>query len=745
MEKIILQPTYLKYSKEDFKIYKCRVVEDCENAYLFKNEEISIKGDMSVLNYNMHYNAIGEMEENSYGKTLTVAYINELFKEDDEDFKKKFLMQILTSNQYEELVSTLDDPVKAMREENIELLTSVKGVGNAVAKRLIDKYKASIDYSEAIVKFGALGMSSNMINKIVRAYSSPKMLIEKFDENPYILADDVSGVGFKTADEIALKNGIEELSVDRISAYIINELKSTAQNMGDTYLSTTDIYNDWCDYSGFWDNKDSFKQALLSTINSNETKMLRKGEFICLIRYYNHEQAVAEEIIRLSSKDNMMKINNADNKITQVESEQGFEFNDEQREAILKIVNNNVVVISGSSGTGKSSIARAIVDLVGRGGSVATALSGKAGQRLSETTSISGQTIHRLLMYNPVGGFLINKDSQLDINLVVLDESSMVDIKLFRRLVEGIATGTKLIMLGDTHQLQSIGAGNVLLDLIKSGAIEACELKKIHRQAQKSGIITVATKIRNAEHVIEKGYVGEQIIGELQDFELIVDNKAKTADKRVTADKICNKFKKLLDDGMSIEDIQVIVPMKTRGGASTSKLNDRLQYIYNPSKNGDIELEVGNKYSYKLRVNDKVICRKNNYQTMSIMGENIPVFNGSMGIVKEIDPNKQTMIIDFYGIGKIIIDKGSKSTIELAYAITVHSSQGSQWKHVIVGIDISMFTMLNKELLYTAITRAEIGCTLIAENHALRMATTTSNLHDKKTLLSKMLKKLFKK
>lgn len=747
MEKIIIQPEYMAYPKggnvSDFKIYSCVVVDAKESEVFLNNEKVGIKGEMPSLAYNKQYLVLGEYSENNYGKQIDVVYTNEMFQETSKDFQKYFLREILTEKQYEDLISSLDDPFKALKEKDIKLLTTVKGIKDVTALRLIDKYEASIDYSQVFVKFGQLGLSSIMIKKIAKSYSSPQLLIEKFEENPYILADDVDGIGFKTADNIALKNDMSPTGVERMSAFIINELKSAASNLGDTYLYTSEVYESWLDFSQLDNQVVTFKGALNELLSHAEITLLKKGTMIVLTRYYNAEDTVSKELLRLADKSNMIKIENAEETLKEVEKEQGFEFNDEQRNAILKIVDNNVLVISGSGGTGKSTIARGVVNLIGKAYSAAVSLSGKAGQRLSETTGLDGKTIHRLLNYNPNEGFKYNKDNQLDYKLIVLDESSMVDIGLFRRLVEAIPTGAKLCLLGDTHQLQAIGAGQVLLDIIRAEAIESTELLKIHRQAQKSGIIFAATKVRNAEHIIEKGFTGTKVLGELQDFKMIVKSKAKAGTDRETKPLILKEFEKLLNEGKDISDIQVITSMKTRGGASTYSLNAELQDIYNPTF-GDEGLECGKKYTYTLKIGDKVICKKNNYKTTDINGEPKPIFNGSMGTIKEIKMDNQSMIIDFYNIGKIIVDKSMKSTIELAYAITIHSAQGSQWKNVIVGIDSSMFAMLNKELLYTAITRAEKSCVLIGENNAIRMATRISKIYDKKTLLNKFIKKNLK-
>lgn len=741
MDKIIIQPTRLVYSSsEDFKIYACVVIDHKESEFFIKGEKISIKGDMSSLNYNKQYLVLGEGDESKYGKQIDVVYTNEMFQETSKDFQKYFLREILTEKQYEDLISSLDDPFKALKEKDVKLLTTVKGIKDITAYRLIEKYENSIDYSQVFVKFGQLGLSSAMIKKIAKAYSSPQLLIEKFEENPYILSDDVNGIGFKTADGIALKSGMLETSIERVSAFVLNELNNAANNLGDTYVETSEVYESWVDFSQLDNQVVTFKGALKHLLSREEITLLKKGTMIVLTRYYKAEDAVSKELLRLADKSNMAKIKNIDEVLEKVEEEQGFEFNSEQRNAVAKIADNNLLAIIGSAGSGKTSIARAIVNIVGKENSAVCALSGKAGQRLSELTNVDGQTIHRLLAYNPNEGFKYNKDNQLDYKLVILDEGSMVDIGLFRRLVEAIPTGCKLVVLGDTHQLQAIGAGAVLLDIIKADAIESTELLKIHRQAQKSGIITAATHIRNAEHIMDKGFVGVKILGELQDFKMLINNKAKVGTDRKTKPLILKEFETLLNNGEDISDIQIIVPMKSRGGASTYSLNQELQNIFNPTF-GDEGLECGKKDKYILKVGDKIICKKNNYKTTDIHMVPKPIFNGSMGMITEIDIKTQSMIIDFYNIGKIIVDKSMKSTIELAYAITIHSAQGSQWKTVIVGIDSSMFAMLNKELLYTAITRAERACVLIGENNAIRMATRISKLHDKRTLLNKFIKK----
>jgi exodeoxyribonuclease V alpha subunit len=363
---------------------------------------------------------------------------------------------------------------------------------------------------------------------------------------------------------------------------------------------------------------------------------------------------------------------------------------------------------------------------------------------MTEITNITGYTIHRLLGFFPGKGFACNKKHPLSDDIIIVDEVSMIGGHLFYNLIQAVKNGAKLIMLADVGQLESIGVLNIASDIINSSKIPVVILDKIHRQAQKSAIITESIKVRNGIQLFSTDFNDIEIRGELQDLEVdIYLNKEKTAKK------IIEKFKENLPKVDNILDIQVILPMKTNSKASTFYVNKELQEIcnpYNPSLK-EIEISYTKDLKYKLRVNDKVMNVRNNYKTVKNSDDICfdefdepiftPIFNGNLGIIKDIQGS--SMIIDFNMIGEIIVPQKHWRYIELGYAATCHKFQGSQSKIVIVGIDFSAYMLLSKEWVYTALTRAQEYCVLCAENKALRYAITQNGVSNKKTHLKDML------
>jgi exodeoxyribonuclease V alpha subunit len=369
---------------------------------------------------------------------------------------------------------------------------------------------------------------------------------------------------------------------------------------------------------------------------------------------------------------------------------------------------------------------------------------------MTEITNISGYTIHRLLGFIPGQGFQFNKNNPLYEDIIIVDEVSMIGGYLFYSLIQAVKNGAKLVMLADIGQLESIGVLNVASDIINSGKTPVVRLDKIHRQAQKSAIITESIKVRNGVQLCDNSFSDKEIRGELQDLELdIYLNKDKTAQK------VIEKFKENLPKVNNIMDIQVILPMKTNGKSSTFNINQELQNIYNPyyPSMKEIEISHSKNLSYKLRINDKVMNTRNNYKTVkynpySEDEEDLfnsdddyqvftPIFNGNLGIIKGI--YSTYMIIDFYTIGEIIVPQKHWKYIELGYAATCHKFQGSQSPIVIIGLDFNAYMLLTKEWVYTALTRAQEYCVLCAENKALRYAISHNGVSNKKTHLKDML------
>lgn len=350
------------------------------------------------------------------------------------------------------------------------------------------------------------------------------------------------------------------------------------------------------------------------------------------------------------------------------------------------------------------------------------ALSGKASQRIKESSGLDSSTIHRLLHYNPRTGFIFNEDNKLEHDVIILDEASMVDAFLASKLLCAIKDGAKLIILGDTGQLQAIGSGNVLSDLMTSNVVPRVELTKVHRQAQKSGILSVANMVREGRQFTSSNDFSNKKLGELKDLWLYPFKEAENVYKNVIA--IAKKYKG------DITEFQVIVPMKKRGKLSTKNLNEELQDIFNPDEIGKPSIKRGD---IVFRQGSKIIQRGNDYD--------LGVFNGTIGMIEFVDNANKIMVVNFEGVGRVELNEEKIKKIDLAYALTIHSVQGSQWTYTVVAFDYASYVLLSRELIYTALTRASKLCFLTCELNALIHAVKTDKSTKRNTFLVELLQR----
>ncbi len=408
---------------------------------------------------------------------------------------------------------------------------------------------------------------------------------------------------------------------------------------------------------------------------------------------------------------------------------------------MLVLRRNNKIFITGNCG--KTTTANGICSLYEDYSILACALSGKASVRITEATGLPACTIHRALQFMN-GTFEYNRYNKLAVDIVLIDEATMINGTLFLSLLEAIPTGAKVIIMGDVQQLTPIGNCQVFADILDSEVLPVVRLTKPHRQALRSGIIPTSIKIANQELIFSNNFNGVEILGELQDMELdISDNKA---DKETLVGSIINHFQKEIEKYNDIMEVQVCVPMRIRGELSCYNLNTKIQALYNPkfAEGNDIEIFLEKKdedvKKYIIRVGDKVLNTKNNYKCVNTEGETTPVFNGNIGIVKEISDDGYCTI-DFIGIGEVVFTKKESKKLELAYACTVHKMQGSGFASTIVGIDSSSYIMNNSELLYTAITRAKKYCVLVGNSYAITKSIQTKEVKTKQTFLREFLLK----
>lgn len=722
---------------------------------------ITVKGNFyAPINDSKTYLILAkEVTDEKYGLQYELLNLVEDLELNTDFQKKSFLRSILTENQLKEMFKTYPDPMPYIKNHDVEALSQIKGVGDYIANCIINRYEENKDNSIIYIKLADMGLTPNFIQKLIKKYQNPEKIVDVVKNHPYRLTYDIDGIGFKTADKIALKGGLSPTSVERLSAFIKYHLEEIKED-GFGYLTArelmTDIYNEFegreniyediVDEDGNVVNNNinmslqSLQDKAIITIEENINKGQRR---VYLTSYYNLEKEIARHLIRIKGAGNRFEYGNWMENIKKQEEIQGFSFTQEQLDGIKLGLDSQICFITGLAGTGKSTLVSGILASLGKYSFKQCALSGKAASRLQEVTGKDGCTIHRLLEYNPACGFGRNENNLLMDDIIILDELSLVGEDIFNCLLRAIPSGTKLVLLGDMGQLESIGEGNLAYDIYNSGIIPVIELTKVQRQAQKSGIITMAHEVREQNAFFENDFEGKQTYGELKDMHFDVSSSYDD-DK----EKCMNYFRRLFNSIIVKKDImelQLIAPVKERGDTCVFNLNTEAQEIFNPKSEENeretIIVKVSKDKSFEIRKNDKVMCVKNNYKTVNLNGENTPIFNGWTGIVKHIDCDGN-VIIDFplAGVPVIVTKDKVKSELVLGYACTCHKYQGSGSAAIIGVINYSTPpNMLTSQLLYTLMTRAKKQCVIVGQNKAINQAIRTNFVSEKRTFLPELL------
>lgn len=699
-------------------------------------ETLTVVGNMPKLRTNTVYTLKAEKEYNDKYKSFQykVKYIGVPMVANTKEGQKLFFEAVLTEKQVESLFEVFDNPLQIIMEENIEALCKVKGIKQKTANDIITKVRNNLDYSTVYIELDKYNLTSNMIKKLVDKYKNPELVVKKIKENPYILATEIEGIGFKKADEIALKGGIAKDSKQRLGAFILHYLREQSIT-GRSYIPQTELMSNIINALEFSTKNSESMRNLKETIYDLRDKKLlwwdKKKSIMALTYYLNLEFEIATELFRILEGENRFKFDNWKEVIKKIEGKQGWEYTVEQRKGVYTSLEKNLVVITGLAGTGKTTVTNAMTQILDKYSIGQCALSGRASQRISEATGRKASTIHKLLRIQ--GGLpLNNANNPLDYDIVILDEASMVNLELFLQLLKAIKTGTKLIILGDYGQLSSIGAGNVFMDMLESEVITAVNLTIVHRQAQASAITSKAISIRNQNQLFDRNFEGDTILGELQDLELNIRQ-----DDTNSLAEIVQKFEFHLKRLGDVNKVQIIVPTRQRGVLCCATINEAIQKRYNPHKLEEgIHIQGQKGYKYTLFEGDKIIVTKNKYKVHTADTlEEISIFNGNLGTILKIDLKKLEAVVDIIGIGEVILGLGDLKSVELAYAITCHKLQGSSADTVIVAVDFSGYTLLSCEWLYTAITRAEKYCVLWGLNRAIRTAISKVETKNKTTFL----------
>ncbi|MCR5610669.1 MAG: ATP-dependent RecD-like DNA helicase [Clostridiales bacterium] len=573
-------------------------------------------------------------------------------------------------------------------------LEKLPGIGMIKSKMIHDSYMEKVGVHEIFMGLNELGLTVNQANKVFKLYG--ENAVRFIRENPYRLIADVESIGFKTADKIAEKAGIDHDSPFRIKAgirYVLSE----ARNDGNTCLpKEIVIMRAANEVLGV--EIDPTEQAAEGMIMSGE--LIEKhidGEDMLFLSYlYSHELDSAVGLFDIMNNARVIRLFDLDGEIDSLEKKYGVELDEVQREAVRKAFTDGVLVITGGPGTGKTTILRFIIEILERLELKyeLAAPTGRAAKRITDTTGREARTIHRLLGYGGQGGetFRMDESNTLKADAVIIDEMSMVDISLFHSLVKAISEGTRLIMVGDFDQLPSVGPGNVLRDLILSDTLPVVRLTVIHRQAGRSMIVLNA-------HRINSGRL--PVLSETEDdFQFI-----SIPDMEMSLEYVVKLGRELSEKGES--DFQILAPMKANI-IGVNNLNLKLQEAINPPAADKRQILLGE--SNVLRVGDRVMQTRNNYdiewKRLRTAEEGSGVYNGDIGTVMDIDASGNVIRILFDDERMVSFGREELEDIELAYAVSVHKSQGSEFSTVIIPLVYGPRVLMNRNILYTAVTRA---------------------------------------
>lgn len=681
-------------------------------------ETATIVGNIPGLREGEHVRARGSWEESrKFGPQFKVSNCEIIPPSSAEGIEKYLasgLIRGIGPVMAERIVGRFGADTLRIISDEPDRLREVPGIGRKTLEKIIASWKEHQHLRETMVFLQAQGISPIYATKIIKQYGGATVGVVR--EQPYRLSYDIHGIGFKQADSIARKMGIPHDSPERAAAGVMHVLTETAGE-GHVYYPARPLL-DRC--SDMLDIPLSQIEAGVETLR-RERKIVAEevdGEqALYLTPLYAAETGAARLLREMIGSLKLMPPIDADKAAAWFEKRRGITLNDRQREAIRKAVDSKVLVITGGPGTGKTTLVRALVDIFSakRQRVQLAAPTGRAAKRMEEVAGIAAATIHRLLEFSPARmNFVRDKGNPLECDVLVIDESSMLDIALFYHLLKATPPEASVIFMGDADQLPSVGPGNVLRDLIRSRFVDVIELDEIFRQAEGSLIITNAHRInRGEEPIVPLGDDAQE-----RDFHFI---------ERATPEEVAATIETLVTDRIPsafgidpLLDIQVLSPMH-KGIAGVSDLNSRLQGLLNPSGR---ELAHG---SRKFRARDKVMQVRNNYDK--------DVFNGDVGLILSIDHDARQLAVDFDG--RIIAYEYSElDELELAYAISIHKSQGSEYRAVVVPVIMQHYILLQRNLIYTAATRGKELVVFVGTKDAFSTAIKNVNIKRRHTHLA---------
>ena len=700
------------------------IYRNADNGYTVLNlvsgeDEITCVGIFSAIAEGENIEAQGEYTEHpTYGQQFKVTSFEEKAPEDEEAIERYLgsgAIKGIGLAMAARIVRRFKEDTFRIIEEEPERLAEIKGISNRKAMEIASQVNEKRDLRQAMIFLQQYGITMNLAVKVYQAYGQDVYGIIR--ENPYRLADDIDGVGFRTADEIAARVGIRMDSDFRVRSGILYTLLQ-ASGEGHTYLPETELTPRASKLLNVTAEQVEKQYMDLAIERKIILKQMEDQTQIYAASFYYMEANTATMLKRLNVSYDVSDAE-IEQRIRGIEKKSGMTLDEHQVTAVKEAVRNGLLVITGGPGTGKTTTINTIIryfELEGLEIFLA-APTGRAAKRMSETTGFEARTVHRMLELNGgaegSGGFERDESNPLEADVIIVDEMSMVDISLMYSLLKAISVGTRLILVGDVNQLPSVGPGSVLRDIIQSHACNVVMLTKIFRQASTSDIIVNAHKINHGEEVILDNKSMDFFFLKRYDADVIIN---------VVLQLIKQKLPKFVD--ATPYDIQVLTPMR-KGLLGVERLNGILQRYMNPPANDKVEKEYG---STGFREGDKVMQTKNNYQLAweirtkfgLTVDKGLGIFNGDMGIIRQINDFAEQMIIEFDEGRMVEYPYKLLDELELAYAITIHKSQGSEYPAVVIPLLGGPMMLMNRNLLYTAVTRARKCVTLVGNEVTFR-------------------------
>ncbi|MBQ7196476.1 MAG: ATP-dependent RecD-like DNA helicase [Synergistaceae bacterium] len=719
MDKLQCEVERITFRNDDdgYSVLKCSS-DDFSNI-------ITVVGYMPDVEIGETFNFYGRWGNHpKYGKQFIFEKYEELLPTTLDGIKKYLgggRIKGIRESYAEKIVDHFGEKTLEILDNDPDRLSEIHGIGVKKLAMIKESWNANREINRIMVALQSYDVTTNLATKIYNYYGPDSISV--VSSNPYKLADDIWGVGFKKADQIALKMGFKLENYERIRSGILYTLNKYSTDEGHCFAIRSDLVKDASELLGV--NSSFVEDALEKMVKQRDLIRERlagedenqSGSAYYLPMYYYSEVGTANRLLRLLDTERNGYFEGIRINEWIMTDEKPIHYDTIQLQAIQAAIDNKVLVLTGGPGTGKTTTTKGIINAYREIGAkiLLAAPTGRAAKRMSEVTGMKAKTIHRLLEAVPPAGFNKNEDNPLKGDVLIVDECSMIDILLMNSLLKAIPPNMTLILVGDVDQLPSVGPGKVLADVLSSGAVPYIKLNRIFRQAQSSLIVRNAHKINNG------GYL--ELPDNNSDFIFLDNDDAEKAALQIV--ELCSKILPR-DNTISPDDIQVLTPMR-RGPIGTETLNKMLQNALNPE---GLALKHG---FTEYRVNDKVMQIRNNYEK--------GVFNGDIGFITAIDKETLDVTVEFDDEKFVKYNSIDLDEIVLAYATTIHKSQGSEFSYVVMPIMMSHFIMLQRNLLYTGVTRAKKGLIIIGEKRALFYAVKNNKIVQRNTMLAARLQK----